>query len=496
MEMISGGIMQNRKWTVKELGEGLKLVTPGHTGRTGSRARAPGLPGTWVALVWVSTLIPLLASRPATAQTPAPAAGTTPTATTQSAQAEPAASGEPMFTGRYRVGPAEAPIRIVMFTDYQCEDCYSIEQQLVQLYNTRKDISISIKHYPFNTDCNPEVKSTMHLNACWAARAAEAAGILWGAEGFWKMHEWLFDRRGGFETTEELESGVRDMGYDPQGFVRVMMSPQTLEAVKADAAEATRLGLFFTPMIFINGIELRGWNAPNALIRAVEQLSAANPPARSAAYDRPAAAFEKYIADWREQPQITLPPDKQAWTLGPAGAKVKVVLWGDYQEAYCTQADAIIRAFAKGRSDVQYTYRHYPFNSDCNPHVKERRFPNSCRAALAAEAAGRLGGNDGYWKMHAWLMENRERFDDAALREAAAQMGLDADALFAAMEQPELQANILDDVQAAKKLPQLRYGVRPGLYVIPTIFVNGRYVLRWQLDDQPVLKEILSQAAK
>lgn len=63
------------------------------------------------------------------------------------------------------------------------------------------------------------------------------------------------------------------------------------------------------------------------------------------------------------------------------------------------------------------------------------------------------------------------------------------------MEQPDLQANILDDVQAAKQLPQLRYGVRPGLYVIPTIFVNGRYATRWQLDDQPVLKEILSEAA-
>jgi protein-disulfide isomerase len=405
-------------------------------------------------------LLPLYCS----AQTAAPAIGTpAPAARVEPAPTAPSASGEPMFTGRYRVGPAEAPIRIVMFTDYQCEDCYKIEQQLVQLYNARKDMSISIKHYPFCTDCNPEVKSTLHANACWAARAAEAAGVLWGPEGFWKMHAWLFDRKGGFETTEELESGIREMGYDPKGFIQVMTSPETEKAIKADAAEAKQLGLFFTPMIFINGVELRGWNTPNALIRAVDALAAVNPPARSAAHDRPSRAFEKYIADWREAPLVNLPADKKPWALGPDDAKVKVVVWGDYQEPYCTQADAIIRAFAARRDDVQYTYRHYPFNSDCNSQVSNRRFPNACRAALAAEAAGRLGGNDGYWKMHAWLMENREKFDDATLRPAATEMGFDADALFAAMEQPELQASILDDIQAAKQLPQLRYGVRPGL---------------------------------
>jgi protein-disulfide isomerase/uncharacterized membrane protein len=406
------------------------------------------------------------------------------------------AGAEPVFTGRYRVGPAEAAIRIVMFTDYQCEDCYKIEQQLVQLYNTRKDLSVSIKHFPFNSECNPGLGSTLHGNACWAARAAEAAGKLWGPEGFWKMHVWLFNQKGRFETTAALENGIREIGYDPKGFIQAMTSDEPLELIKADVAEAKRLGLYFTPMIFINGVELKGWTAPNALLRAVEQVAATNPPARSAAFDHPPAAFEKYVDDWRVQPLLMLPPDKQAWTLGPADAKVKIVMWGDYQEEGCTQADAIIRAFAKGRTDLQYTYRHYPFNSDCNPRLKEQRFPNSCRAAKAAEAAGRLGGNDGYWKMHGWLMENREKFSDAALRAAATQMGFDADALLAAMEQPELQANIVDDIEAAKQLPQLRHGLPPGLYGIPTIFVNGRYIPRWQLDDKPVLKDILLEAGK
>lgn len=414
----------------------------------------------------------------------------------ESTSTAPPATTEPMFTGRYRVGPAEAPIRIVMFTDYQCRDCYNIERQLVQLYEARNDISISIKHFPFNTECNPSVSSTLHPNACWAARAAEAAGMLWGPEGFWKMHVWLFEQRGVFETTQQLVSAIREMGYDPADFVRVMSGQETLRAIQADVAEAKRLGLYFTPMIFINGVELKGWVAPNALVRTVEQVAATNPPARSAAIDRPPAAFEKYVDDWRTQPRLGLPPDAQARTRGPEGARVEVVVWGDYQEPGSTKADAIIRAFASARDDVRYTYRHYPFNRDCNPQLNQTRFANSCRAAKAAEAAGRLGGNDGYWKMHIWLMENRERFSDESLRAAAPAMGFDADALLPAMEQPDVEADILDDIQAGKTLPQLRHGMPRGIFGIPTIFVNGRYVPRWQLDDEPVLLEVMKEAAK
>lgn len=419
---------------------------------------------------------------------------------------EPAVSAEPtddsptssdsMFTGRYRVGPAEAPIRIVMFTDYQCRDCYNIEQQLVRLYETRDDISISIKYFPFNADCNPSLSSTMHPNACWAARAAEAAGMLWGPEGFWKMHKWLFEQRGVFETTAQLEAGIREMGYDPAGFTQVMSSSETLKAIHADVAEAKRLGLYFTPMIFINGVELKGWTAPNSLVRTVEQVAATNPPARTAAYDRPMPAFDKYVDDWRTQARLGLPPDAQPWTRGPADAKVQVVLWGDYQEAGSTQADAIVREFAAGRNDLQYTYRHYPFNTECNSRLRQTKFPLSCRAAKAAEAAGRLGGDDSFWKMHDWLMGNRTRFNDATLRAAAAQMGLNGDELLAMMEDAALEANIADDVQAGGRLPQLRHGMPRGIYGIPTIFVNGKYVPRWQLEDQPVLLEILREAAK
>jgi protein-disulfide isomerase/uncharacterized membrane protein len=402
----------------------------------------------------------------------------------------------PVFTGRHRIGPEDAPIRIVMFTGYQCPDCYAIEQQLQRLHDTRQDISISIKHFPFTADCNPHVTRTMHPNGCWAARAAEAAGLLWGAEGFWKMHAWLFTRRGRFETQQELEAGIRELGYDPAGFVQVMSGEQTLQAIREDADEAQSLGLFYTPMIFINGVELKGWNAPEALVRTVEQVASANPPRRSARFDTPPLALDKYIADWRDQPVRTQPAENHTWSSGKPDAPIQVVLWGDYQETGTAQVDGIIRAFAARRGNVRYVYRHFPFNSECNPIVGDQRHPNACRAALAAEAAGRLAGNEGYWRLHAWLMENRQNFSDDTLRGAVAAIGLDAGSFFTTMSRPETRASILEDVQASRLFPPLRIGVPAGIHAVPTIFVNGRFVPRWMLGDKPILDRILEEAGR
>ena len=450
------------------------------------------------------------------------------------------------FTGRWRIGPEAAPIRIMIFTDYQCRDCRRIEKQLEEILHERDDVSLSMKHFPFCQECNAHVSRDMHANACHAARAAEAIGMMYGNDAFWKMHNWLFERGGSFRTTKEVTDGIRSLGYDPDGFMQVWRSDETLERVRADADEGHKLGLFFTPMIFINGIELKGWDAPNALKRTVEQIAATNPPARTAAFDHPPEASEKYVEDWEDEPQRSMPPDKQAWMLGPEKAKVRVVVWGDYQEKGSSEADAVIRAYLTNHPDVSYTFRHYPFNSDCNPNLPYQRHPLACWASRAAEAAGRLAGSDGYWRMHAWLMQNydmplraaAEKYNvdaielgtalftlaekdrtknvaklkldvdavlaamqaaaDDGLRAQAVEMGLDADLLVKTMDDPDIQANIVDDVEMGKKkLPRLRYGMPPGLFSIPTIFVNYRFVPRWKMPDGPdILEMILDRAAQ
>jgi len=392
---------------------------------------------------------------------------------------------EAAFTGRYRLGPAVAPIRIVVFTDYQCPDCQRIETELRALTESRADVSLSTKHFPFCTQCNPHVPQNLHPNACWAARAAEAAGILAGDDGFWGMHRWLFDRKGSF-TDAELRQGLADLGFDARAFEHVMQSEQTLQRVQEDIAEALTLGLHFTPMVFINGGELKGWDAPRAVTRTVERLAATNPPPLTAEHDHPPAAIEKYIADWREQPRAALPADART-ALGPAEARVQVVIFGDYQEQNTAEADALARAELAAHGDVRYVFRHFPFDAACNPGVQSTRHPWACRAARTAEAAGLLGGSDEFWKVHVWLLANRQELNEQTLiAAAAAAVALDADALARQAESPEAAAAVRGDAELGRRL---------GVRGIPTVFVNGRRVPRWRLPGgQSVLERILAAA--
>ncbi|MFH1418024.1 MAG: DsbA family protein [Planctomycetota bacterium] len=436
-----------------------------------------------------------------TSSAPTDASETEPASTTQgdpgsdtsvasSASATPDQQGdeppEGSFTGRWRLGPERAPVRLVMFTDYQCVDCNRIEAEVRKMMEDRDDVSLSIKHFPMCTDCNRHFQTqNLHPNACWAARAAEAAGILGGNEGFWRMHHWLFDHTGLF-TNETLPPGLVELGFDPQEFVQVMMSDKTLPPVEADIEEAIALGLYYTPMAFINGEQLRGVFAQNAIPRAVAAIAAQNPPALTSANDHPPTALEKCIGDWRWQQKRRQPPAARSWARGPADAKLDIVVWGDYEEQFTAEADGIIREFIAGRDDARYWFRHYPFNQACNPVVTRDIHPLACRMAQAAEAAGELGGLDGYWKMHVWLLGHQEEFSDDTLRAAAIEMGFDADAIFATMERPEIGQRIADEAKLGKRV------IPKG---VPTIYVNGRWVPRFTLDDLPVLQKILEEAS-
>ncbi len=156
-------------------------------------------------------------------------------------------------------------------------------------------------------------------------------------------------------------------------------------------------------------------------------------------------------------------------------------MWADYQEKYTAIADQAIRKWMAGRSDVVYTFRHFPFDQSCNPVVSRTAHPLACRAAAAAEAAGMIGGTQAYWQMHDWLMGHQKQFNDATLRQAAVDMGLDADALFIAMQDPQVAEAIEEDARAAQKEMKARISMlyRGG---IPTIYVNGKVIPRWRLE--------------
>ena len=142
----------------------------------------------------------------------------------------------------------QAPIRIVIISDYMCPNCAKIEGEVRAILASRNDVSFSAKHYPMCADCNEHIKACdVHPNSCRAARVAETAGILRGDEGFWRMHHLLFDCRGEF-TDAELDRSLTELGYDVAEFRRIMEGEQPLSLIRKDVTEANVLGLYATPL--------------------------------------------------------------------------------------------------------------------------------------------------------------------------------------------------------------------------------------------------------
>ena len=154
--------------------------------------------------------------------------------------------------GRHVLGPEHASVHLTVVSDYQCPSCRRFDELLRAMLASRNDLSVSVRHFPFCTDCNEHIDKTRHENACRAAVAAEAAGIVGGSDAFWSTHEWLFKHAGQF-TDEELLRWIRNLNIDEDRFRTALADEATAELVRADTAAADQAGLRYTPTIFING---------------------------------------------------------------------------------------------------------------------------------------------------------------------------------------------------------------------------------------------------
>jgi len=161
---------------------------------------------------------------------------------------------EVLGDARRAKGPADAPITIAEFSDFQCPACAAAFAQLRDLAGSHPDVRLVFRHFPLDSRCNPAMAKSVHQDACAAAAAADCAG----QQGrFWEYHDLLFahqrtlDRDGFFRFARELQ-------LDIPRFRTCLDDASTMAGVSADVAAGTGLGVQSTPTLFINGRRLQG----------------------------------------------------------------------------------------------------------------------------------------------------------------------------------------------------------------------------------------------
>jgi protein-disulfide isomerase len=142
-------------------------------------------------------------------------------------------------------GPAEAPISLVEFSDFECPYCAqstSVIRAVLKAYPTQ--VRFAFKSYPL----------PFHKESQLAHEAALAAG----EQGkFWEMHDLLFASQDKL-SRDDLVEKARLLHMDIARFTAALDDHRFKTAVDADRQEGERLGVDGTPFFFINGRALSG----------------------------------------------------------------------------------------------------------------------------------------------------------------------------------------------------------------------------------------------
>jgi protein-disulfide isomerase len=140
--------------------------------------------------------------------------------------------------------------------------------------------------------------------------------------------------------------------------------------------------------------------------------------------------------------------------LGPQGAPVTVVEYGDFECPRCKQAaDAVRLLLARFEQRVRFVFRHFPL---------EETHPAALLAAEAAECAGAQGK---FWPMHERLFAQQLHLSQKRVVEIAGTLELDIVRFIAEMN---------DHVYLQRVREDQRSGEYSGVRATPTFFVNGR----------------------
>jgi protein-disulfide isomerase len=160
--------------------------------------------------------------------------------------------------GSPAVGPADARITLVEFSDFQCPYC---SKAVGEIYATLKayprDVRLIFKQYPL---------LELHPSAGIAAAAALAAH----RQGkFWEMHDVMFANRARL-SRQSILAWAKDIGLDMLRFMADLDSDAIKKAVLSDQADGDKAGVEGTPTVFVNGQRYNGNLAPEAFKPVIE----------------------------------------------------------------------------------------------------------------------------------------------------------------------------------------------------------------------------------
>jgi protein-disulfide isomerase len=176
-----------------------------------------------------------------------------------------------------KVGPDNAPIRILVFSDFMCPACKqfttAVEPGLRSDFINAGKVQLVYHDFPL-----PQHKWS--FVAARAARCAEDQGKFWEYHDalFQRQQDWMYD---GGSPIGKFRQFARDLGLNAQTFEECLSSDRHSELVTANKALGDQLRVSGTPSLFMSpsGVRLEDeWKDYGIMKARLEKEFAAMAP--------------------------------------------------------------------------------------------------------------------------------------------------------------------------------------------------------------------------
>lgn len=156
-------------------------------------------------------------------------------------------------------GPADAPVTIVEFSDFECPFCSRVLPTLDQVMDKYGDkVRLVFRQFPL-VSIHPR-----------AFKAAEASLCADDQGKFWEMHDAMFREQRNLGD-EQLKEKAARLGLDTETFNDCLDSGRYEKQVNDDLRDGQKLGVTGTPAAFINGRFLSGAVPYDEFARLIEE---------------------------------------------------------------------------------------------------------------------------------------------------------------------------------------------------------------------------------
>src|SRR5690606_33679731 len=143
-------------------------------------------------------------------------------------------------------GPADAPITLVEFSDYQCPYCKSAEKvvaEVLERYPTQ--VRLVFRHFPL-VNIHPQARGAAEAAACAAEQGK-----------FWEYHAVLFENSPKLAVTD-LRSYANRVELDRPAFDACVAEERHAAQIEADVEMGQQSGVAGTPAFNVNGLPVTG----------------------------------------------------------------------------------------------------------------------------------------------------------------------------------------------------------------------------------------------